>query len=181
MDLRSPQHDLALESQPQTESPRWTVPDLIDFDYYVDADERAMRASPAERKRLKERDRGLYLERIRDSLPESAPEHSSRHRRAALRAWLEQRRQAEDPAMRALLPGASFAGAQRLVTTGLGILGWFIGVGVASALLHYDGTHPVNVSWYLFVLVLLQILLAVSTLAAWALRQIGRASCRERV
>jgi hypothetical protein len=80
---------------------------------------------------------------------------------------------AEDTALRPLLPGASFARAQRLVTSGLAVFGCVIGVGIASALLHYDGTHPVNVSWYLFVLVLLQILLAAITASVWALRRFG--------
>ncbi len=57
------------------------------------------------------------------------------------------------------------------MTIGLGVLGCVLGAGVASALLQYDGRHPVNVSWYLFVLVLLQILLAATTIAGWALRR----------
>ncbi len=57
------------------------------------------------------------------------------------------------------------------MTLGLGVLGCVVGAGVASTLLQYDGQHPVNVSWYLFVLVLLQILLAATTVAAWALRR----------
>jgi hypothetical protein len=172
MNPLSRRQDPSHAAQPKkTKSNRWTVPDLIDFDFYVDADEQAMRDRPEERKRLAERDRRLYLERIGSAVPESSPEHSSRHRRAALLRWLKERRGAEDPALRPLLPGASFARAQRLVTIGLGIFGCVVGAGVASALLQYDGTHPVNVSWYLFVLVLLQILLAVATTAAWVLRR----------
>jgi hypothetical protein len=150
---------------------RWTVPDLIDFDYYVDGDEREIREHPSERTGLAERDRRLYLEHIRDELPASAPEHSVRHRVAALHHWLEQRRTLEDPALLPLLPGAAFARGQRLVSIGLGILGFFAGIGVASTLLRYDGTHPVNVAWYLLVLVLVQILLASSAIAAWTLRR----------
>ena len=171
MDLLSRRHNPSPAARPETESNRWTVPNLIDFDYYIDFDEQAMHEHFTERKRLTERDRGLYLERIRGAVPESAPEHSPQHRSAALRRWLEQRRMVEDPALRPLLPGASFARAQRLVTIGLGVFGCVVGAGVASALLQYDGTHPVNVSWYLFVLVLLQILLAAMTTAIWALRR----------
>jgi hypothetical protein len=171
MDPLSPRHAPFPEAQPQTESVRWTVPDLIDFDYYVDGDERDIRDRPGERKRVAERDRRLYLECIRDTLPKSATEHSTRHRAAALRRWLEQRRATDDPTLRQLLPGASFAWGQRLVTIGLGVLGCLAGAGVASTLLRYDGTHPVNVAWYLFALVLLQILLATTTLGAWALRR----------
>jgi len=150
---------------------RWTVPDLIDFDFYVDGDEREIREHPSESTGLAERDRRLYLEHIRDELPASVPEHSVRHRAAALHHWLEQRRTLEDPALLPLLPGAAFARGQRLVSIGLGILGFFAGIGVASTLLRYDGTHPVNVAWYLLVLVLVQILLASTAITAWTLRR----------
>jgi hypothetical protein len=167
----SQRHAPSLERPPQAESDRWTVPDLIDFDYYIDADEQDIRDRPGERRRLAERDRRLYLEDIRDIVPDAAPEHSTRHRAAALRRWLELRRTADDPLLRALLPGASFARGQRLVNLGLLLLGGIAGLSVASALLWYDGAHPVNVAWYLFTLVLLQILLATATLGAWALRR----------
>jgi hypothetical protein len=171
MDSLSRRHDPLPEAHPETASDRWTVPDLIDFDYYVDDDEQGTRNDPAERKRLAERDRRLYLKRIRDVVAKSEPEHSTGHRAAALRRWLGQRRATDDPLLRPLLPGASFARGQRLVTIGLGILSFFLGVGVASTLLRYDGTHPVNVAWYLLVLVLLQILLATTAMGAWTLRR----------
>lgn len=171
MDPLPQPHDSSPTAQPPTESDRWRVPDLIDFNYYVDADERTIREHPSERSRLAERDRRIYLERIRDAVAELSPAHSPRHRSAALRRWLEQRRNDEDSALRPLLPGATFSRSQRLVTIGLGILGCVIGAGIASVLLQYDGRHPVNVSWYLFVLVLLQVLLALTAVAAWALRR----------
>jgi hypothetical protein len=149
---------------------RWSVGDLIDFDYYVDEDERLARASVAERNRLIERDRRLYRERIEQAAADSV-EHTPRHRSRVLRLWLAARRSAEDPELRPLLPGAAFARGQRLVSIGLGLLGFLIGVGVASALLHYDGTHPVNVSWYVFVLVLVQILLVGVTAVLWLARR----------
>lgn len=145
---------------------RWQVPDLIDFDYYVDEDEQRVREKPAERKRLAERDRKLYKEQIAPIIGE-ADAHSSKHRNRALRWWLELRRRQEDLALAELLPGQAFARAQRLVTSALGITGFCIGIGVASTLLQYDGDHPVNVSWYLFWLVLLQLILVATTLGLW--------------
>ncbi|MGC1951261.1 MAG: hypothetical protein WA970_01475, partial [Gammaproteobacteria bacterium] len=57
----SQRHGRATEyAQPDTDL--WTVPDLMDFDYYVSEDERRMRASQAERKSIVERDRRLYRE-----------------------------------------------------------------------------------------------------------------------
>ena len=52
------------ESRPK----RWTVPDLIDFDYFVDEDERSMGTSPSQRERLTERDRRLYLDDILEAV-----------------------------------------------------------------------------------------------------------------
>lgn len=158
----------AEHAEPDTDL--WTVPDLIDFDYYVNEDERRVRASQTERKSLVERDRRLYREQI-EPATKGAAEHTPHHRRMALRRWLTARRRAEDPALRPLLPGATFARAQRLVSIALGLLGFTAGIGVASALLHYNGKHPVNVSWYIFVLVILQILLAGTALLAWYSRR----------
>ena len=154
-------------AEPDTE--RWQLPDLLDFDYYVDRDEEKLRTDPAERKRLTERDRRLYREQIAPRL--DAAEHTPAHRSAALRRWLGIRRGAEDPSLRALLPGAAFARGQRLVAVAVGLLGFLSGIGVAAALLHYEGDRPVNVSWYVFVLVILQLLLLAGTAAAWYSRR----------
>lgn len=145
---------------------RWQVPDLIDFDYYVADDERKAREEPAERKRLSERDRRLYKEKIAPVIGDAGA-HTATHRNRALRWWLELRRRQEESELSELLPGTAFERGQRLVTYATGIIGFAIGIGVASTLLHYEGQHPVNVSWYLFWLVLVQILLAGTTLAVW--------------
>ncbi|KAA6186652.1 DUF2868 domain-containing protein [Thiohalocapsa marina] len=165
-----PRGDADIPVEP--DSDQWSVPDLIDFDYFVNEDERRARESAAERRRLAERDRGLYRERIQAACGK-VPEHTPRHRSQALRRWLSTRRRAEDPALRGLLPGAVYARGQRLVTTWLGVGGFVVGVGVASALLHYDGQHPVNVSWYIFVLVLVQLLLVGLTVGLWYARRRG--------
>ena len=163
-------HDGHTAEYQDIDTDRWTVPDLMDFDYYVDDDERLAHESAAQRKRLQERDRRLYREQIEQAIT-ATPEHTPRHRSRALRRWLTARRKAEDPSLRPLLPGAVFARGQRLVSIILGALGFFAGVGVASALLHYDGVHPVNVSWYVFVLVIVQILLVGATVGAWYARR----------
>ena len=43
---------------------RWTVQDLIDFEYYLDRDEQELRQHPAARKALVDRDRSAYLDHI---------------------------------------------------------------------------------------------------------------------
>lgn len=149
---------------------RWTVPDLIDFEYYLERDEQALRERPAARAAFADRDRAIYLEEVAPALAGMDP-HSPPHRRECLRRWLMARREAEIPDLRALLPGAAFAHAQRLGTLILAVAGLMIGSGTASALLSYDGRLPVNVSWYLFLLVGVQFLLISGGILAWALRR----------
>jgi hypothetical protein len=148
---------------------RWTVADLIDFDYYIDQDERTLREKPGTRRTLAERDRALYLGGIKEATA-TYSEHTGKHRSATLRLWLEARRRIEDPRLRGLLPGDAFARGQRLVTAGLAVVGLVLGIGVASALLSYDGQRPVNVAWFISLLVVLQLFLAGLTAAAWVLR-----------
>jgi hypothetical protein len=155
---------------PGDASVRWRVADLIDLEYYLDGDEQDLRATPGARETLTERDRALYLETIAPAVARAKP-HTPRHRRAALRVWLGARRAAEDPELRALLPGVAFDRAQRLVTVGLAVLGFLLGIGLASALLSYDGQRPVNVSWYIFLLVFVQFLLIGGAAALWLLRR----------
>lgn len=149
---------------------RWTIPDLIDFEYYLELDEQGLRERPAGRSALLDRDRSIYLDRIAPALAGRDP-HSPLHRRSSLRRWLEARRDAEFPDVRALLPGTAFAHTQRLVTLGLAVTGFLLGIGAASALLRYDGRLPVNVSWYLFLLVGVQCLLIGGGVLAWVLRR----------
>lgn len=149
---------------------RWTVPDLIDFEHYLDLDERTLRDRPSSRKSLTERDHSIYVDTIAPRVTAHQP-HTRAHRRISLRGWLAERRTAEDPGIRALLPGSAFASAQRLLTILVVILGLSIGYGLAATLLSYDGTRPVSVTWYLFLLVFVQFALIVTVLAAWILRR----------
>ncbi len=164
-------HDDSVPIDPPGDaSVRWRVADLIDLEYYLEADEQELRARPDARETLTERDRTLYLETIAPAIAPAKP-HTPRHRRAALRRWLGARRTVEEPGLRALLPGVAFERARRLVTIGLAVLGFLVGIGVASALLSYDGQQPVNVSWYLFLLVFVQFLLIGGAAAVWLLRK----------
>ncbi|MBB1073843.1 DUF2868 domain-containing protein [Rhodoferax sp. 4810] len=147
----------------------WHIADVFDFDHYVDADEQTLRDQPRQRKQLAQRDRTLYLEHIKPVV--AATEHSLTHRRAALRHWLEMRRQNESPDLRELLPGAAFERSQRLLTLALALIGMIVGGSLASILLQYDGHTPVSITWYLFWLVFLQLLLVGGTATVWALRR----------
>lgn len=169
-DNASPGPDHSPGHQAPDNARQWTVADLIDFEYYLDADERELRERPSARKALAERDRVLYLEEIAPSIGDEEP-HTPTHRRVSLRRWLAARRNAEETNLRALLPGAVFGSAQRLVILLFAVLGGLVGIGVASALLSYDGTRPVSISWYLFLLVIVQFVLVVSVIGAWVIRR----------
>ncbi|MGQ9658957.1 MAG: DUF2868 domain-containing protein [Thermochromatium sp.] len=149
----------------------WTVADLIDLEYYLDADERELRERPSSRKTLAERDRSLYLERIEPELGGETP-HTPRHRRLSLRLWLRARRHDEDPRLRPLLPGLVFAQAQRLGVWILTALGFLFGISLASALLSYDGHLPVSVPWFVFLLVVVQFVLSVGVIWTWLRRSL---------
>lgn len=151
----------------------WTTADLIDLEYYLDADERLLRDRPSSRRELTARDRAIYLEQIEPELKGLAP-HTPLHRRLSLRSWLRARRRAEDPQIRALLPGLVFARAQRLVLILAALLGFLSGVSLASALLDYDGHLPVSVPWFIFVLVVLQFVLSLGTVMTWLSRLLRR-------
>ncbi|SDX11294.1 DUF2868 domain-containing protein [Thiocapsa roseopersicina] len=170
MDFRHHPADSTEVHAASDEARDWTVADLIDFEYYLDADERELREHPSARKGMAERDRSLYLDTIAPEIGDQPP-HTPAHRRFSLRRWLAARRNAERPEMLGVLPGAAFASAERLVTLLLVVIGFIAGIGVASALLSYDGTRPVSVSWYLFLLVIVQFLLVASLATAWALRK----------
>ncbi|WP_295389066.1 DUF2868 domain-containing protein [uncultured Thiodictyon sp.] len=162
-----PNHGAATDGR---ETDRWTVADLIDLEYYLGEDEDALRTDPSARNALTERDRTLYLERIAPAIGTTAP-HTTGHRRLSLRRWLHERRAAEPPEQRLLLPGSTFTQAQRLTMLGLAVIGVLIGSGAASALLSYDGQRPINVAWYLFLLVFVQFLLIGGATLGWLVRR----------
>jgi hypothetical protein len=152
------------------ETDRWTVADLIDLEYFLDADEQMLHEGTAARSALTERDRTLYLNRIAPAVTTTRP-HTTLHRRRSLRRWLRERRAAERPERRLLLPGRIFAQALRLTTLGLAVLGFLIGIGAASALLSYDGHRPINVALYIFFLVFVQFLFMGVGTVAWLVRR----------
>ncbi|HYN79783.1 MAG TPA: DUF2868 domain-containing protein [Lamprocystis sp. (in: g-proteobacteria)] len=156
---------------------RWTVADLIDLEYYLGADETVLRERPTARATLTERDRSLYLDEIGPAVAPAAP-HTADHRRLSLLHWLRARRAGEPPEQRLLLPGSTFAQAQRLITLALAVVGFLLGIGAASALLSYDGHRPININWYIFILVVVQLLLIGGVLIGWLVRRsrpVGRA------
>ncbi len=134
----------------------WQIKDLIDLEYFLHADE-TTGDEPQEYEATARRDRDIYLEHIGPltGKGESLP------RRFIIKKWLEKRRSAEKIARGpdSILPGEAFFEVHRILLYALVISGFLIGSGLAFSLLTYKGTHPLNVSVYLGVLVMLQILL----------------------
>ncbi|SDX47323.1 Protein of unknown function [Allochromatium warmingii] len=169
MDPRHATDDLRPAAGAPAQVADWTAADLIDLEYYLDADEQALRERPAARKALAERDRTLYLERIESALGTAAP-HSPAHRRLSLRLWLKARRADEDPTLKPLLPGAAFAQAQRLSLWLMALLGLLVGISLSATLLDYDGHLPISVPWFVFLLVVMQFALSVGVIVTWLRR-----------
>lgn len=147
---------------------RWSIADLLDFE---DVSQAERQLPSDERDRLASADRRRYLEAFQPALADK-PEQSLAHRRATLLLWLKQRRAAiaiDDHPFP--FSGQRFLSAQRLLSWAMWLLGLLAGALLASALLDYDGRQPINISWYLFVLVLLPLLMLLSAGLGWLLRR----------
>ncbi|BDG03013.1 hypothetical protein AMOR_20090 [Anaeromyxobacter oryzae] len=128
-----------------------TLADLVDLEAQL------LRDRDADPAALEARDRAL----VRPAPADAAPGP----RRAALVArWLAALRAAE-PGRPS--PGGAVARAVSAVRAALVLLGLALGWGAASAVLRYDGGHPVNVWDALLLLVALQILLFAALVASF--------------
>ena len=92
-----------------------------------------------------------------------------------IRLWLEQRRKLDEKATPEgqALPGAAFSTAYRLFRFLLCVAGIITGFTMAITVLRYTGLKPVNVSYYLGGLVLVQILFLLSLFFLSASRRMG--------
>ena len=131
---------------------KWTITDLIDFDYFLSTGGRSQDASG------EQHDRRIFLEtiepRVRSMSPETVP-----YRRSVFRLWLEHRRtlaRTDDPGV--VLPGEVFSEARNLLRMSVAVFGLLTGAAAALALLTYAGQTAVNVTMYLGVLIFLQLL-----------------------
>lgn len=133
----------------------WRIPDLIDLEFFLHRDEE----TEADEASLEARDRDIYLRRVRPALPE--PETGEPDRRGLVRVWLSERRRRERESRDETvpLPGETVSEIYRLLAVAAPIAGGTVGASVAFSLLTYTGVAPLNVSVYLGVLVLPQVLL----------------------
>jgi hypothetical protein len=136
----------------------WQIKDIIDLEYFFHRDK--SREKQEQHPAL--RDREIYLQHIRPLLKNAqTEEQNSRKHRNILRLWLEQRRNMEkaESGQDAVLPGSLYTEIYRLLCIGMILTGLLCGAGTASALLHYTGAAPLNVSLYLGCFVFFQIFL----------------------
>ena len=140
----------------------WSLADVVDFEMLLHEDK-----GQAE-KPLDTRDRKIFVEAIRPQLKED--ETRSPPRSGLFRCWLEARRKGRSATGNELLPGDAVDSATGVVSTLLFLFGLLVGLVVASSLLRYQtgqagqvgaGNPAVNVSWYLWILVGVQVALAV--------------------
>ncbi|MBL9129290.1 MAG: DUF2868 domain-containing protein, partial [Verrucomicrobiales bacterium] len=131
----------------------WSLADWVDFEILLAQEEPG--TEPAWL-RAWEKHRG----------PASSPPHDL-PRRGLFRRWLEFRR--ADPTLR--LPGEALASGWRSLSVLAGIAGVLLGGTLTGTLLHYRGTEPVNVAWFLVATLGLQLVLLVGTLGVAALRR----------
>ncbi len=145
--------------------PKWHLRDLIDLEYFLQADD------AADDGEVVHRDREIYLKEVLPVLEnDRAPDVGDR--RTIIRLWLESRRRlmksTEDEAV---LPGRLFVDIYRLLLLISLVMAAIIGIGLAFAFLDYKGVEPVNVSTYFGVFVISQIFLIGAFLAFSLVRQ----------
>jgi hypothetical protein len=129
--------------------PSLTLAELIDLECQLAVDRQR------DRQTLRERDRALAPEVFAGSADGQSP---SRHE--VFRCWLRAIEDASAPS-----PGRRVQAVYRLAAVALALLGLISGAGTGAAVLHYDGTQPVNIVHFLTVFVGLQLVLALFALA----------------
>ncbi len=151
------------------ERPSWQLADLIDYEFFLDADER-------QRTERHARDRELYLNEIAPALsPAPAGEPVVKaDRRAILWRWTTARRRqlrGEPDAEETLLPGEAFAQVRGAAAATLAILALAIGWTAATAALAYSaGAEPINAFVFFVEFALAQVLILAGAFAALGAR-----------
>ncbi len=156
---------------------KWTLPDIVDLEYFLEQDHGTQGEEI-----LKKRDRQFYLDRIRWDLDESAshglahPEDGSLARQAILK-WLELRRDAEKKQKKtALLPGALYKETATFLTWLFLFGGLFLGITVVASFFSYAGARPLNISYYLTLTLLGQLILLGGSVVGFMFARTGGVS-----
>ena len=139
---------------------KWTLSDIVDLEYFLEQDQGAQGEEV-----LKKRDRQFYLDKIRWDLdeavsPDSVPHEDGSLARQAILNWLELRRNAEKKQKQdAVLPGALYKETATFLTWLFLFAGLFFGITVVASFFSYSGARPLNISYYLTLSLLGQLIL----------------------
>ncbi len=143
----------------QAEPGGWGVEDVIDLEYFVQADKQRPRDE------LSARDAQIYAEHLasRGDVARLQP-------RALIRLWLDQRRRSEEAGPRVVTPGGHYRKLYTVFLTLMAIAGGIVGSSLAASHLTFSGGRPINVLVFFSVTVLAQLLLFVLLSLGWAFR-----------
>ena len=152
-------------------SREWTLPDIVDLEYFLEQDQQIQGEDA-----LKKRDRTFYLNHIRPGMdplvsqnqdpgPVAEKEIQSPGKQAIFQ-WLGLRRTGQ--AQGTLLPGAIYREASSLMAWCFFLGGLLLGTAVVASFFSYSGARPLNISYYLSLTLLGQLmLLALCVAGLW--------------
>ncbi len=143
---------------------RWRIEDILDLEYFFQND----KESGCDKETLKQRDRSIFSKiqanfaGEKDELGKNTPEV----RRYLIKNWLETRSEKSDNKQ---LPGGLFHSTLTILKWAISILGALSGMGLALSLLQYDGKEPINIAYYVGLLIVLQfiIFIVLLTFGMW--------------
>lgn len=127
---------------------RWTMDDLMDFEYFLYREENSLDSDGA---------RALFLREIKPVVDREPDRVNDRP--FVFRLWLDARRKEDAGKQESVTPGMIFRQIRGFVAFLCVIAGFFTGTGLCFSFLSYQGREPLNVSSYLGLFLLTQILL----------------------
>jgi len=140
---------------------KWKIKDLIDLEYFLHDDD-----DGSDTAEVPHPDRRIYLEKIKPVLEKRRAGEKENKKRSLLRRdifrfWLDYQRDMAKASMGqdAVLPGEVFEEVYTALLYTFLAIGFLSGAGLAFSLLTYHGAKPLNVSLYLGVFVIGQLLL----------------------
>ncbi len=148
-------------------SMEWTLPDIMDLEYFLEQDQQTK-----EQDTLRKRDRTFYLNRILPQLEASDGPGMPNGRTASLEKqvvfkWLELRRFQTAAAHKeqTMLPGSIYRETSPLMLWLFFLGGVFLGLTVVASFFSYAGSRPLNISYYLSLTLLGQLVLLFLSMA----------------
>jgi Protein of unknown function (DUF2868) len=127
----------------------WRYRDIIDLEYFIHRDKE--RTSPEEQQEIRERDRRIYQDFIRQAADKD------NDRRFLLLRWLTNRREQERAFGSDILPGQLTEEIYVRLSLLFSVTGIAFGIGAGLSFFTYTGASPLNVFHYLAAFVFLQL------------------------